>query len=107
MCLAVVGDHVRWVAAGEQAAELGASLVDTAAQWSGWADEMVLGLAERRPEVRPGDDVGVRRGRAREVRGDGRPTRNGRVALAEPWRPWRSVATWYLWRSLEPVPVDY
>jgi len=29
------------------------------------------------------------------------------LALAEPWRPWRSVATWYLWRSLEPVPVDY
>ncbi|MER2545335.1 MAG: DNA-3-methyladenine glycosylase 2 family protein, partial [Candidatus Accumulibacter phosphatis] len=23
------------------------------------------------------------------------------------WRPWRSVATWYLWRSLDPVPVEY
>ena len=28
-------------------------------------------------------------------------------ALAERWRPWRSVATWYLWRSLDPVPVEY
>jgi 3-methyladenine DNA glycosylase/8-oxoguanine DNA glycosylase len=27
--------------------------------------------------------------------------------LAERWRPWRSVATWYLWRSLDPLPVDY
>ncbi|MDQ2988925.1 MAG: DNA-3-methyladenine glycosylase 2 family protein, partial [Pseudomonadota bacterium] len=23
------------------------------------------------------------------------------------WEPWRTVATWYLWRSLEPVPVKY
>jgi DNA-3-methyladenine glycosylase II len=25
----------------------------------------------------------------------------------ENWRPYRSVATWYLWRSLDPVPVEY
>ena len=28
-------------------------------------------------------------------------------ALAVPWQPYRSVATWYLWRSLDPVPVEY
>lgn len=28
-------------------------------------------------------------------------------AFGERWRPWRSVATWYLWRSLDPVPVEY
>jgi DNA-3-methyladenine glycosylase II len=28
-------------------------------------------------------------------------------ALGETWRPWRSVATWYLWRSLDPLPVEY
>jgi DNA-3-methyladenine glycosylase II len=27
--------------------------------------------------------------------------------VAEDWRPWRSVATWYLWRSLDPIPVEY
>ena len=27
--------------------------------------------------------------------------------IAAPWRPWRSVATWYLWRSLDPIPVAY
>ncbi len=27
--------------------------------------------------------------------------------IAAPWRPWRSVATWYLWRSLDPLPVAY
>jgi DNA-3-methyladenine glycosylase II len=29
------------------------------------------------------------------------------IAHAEHWRPWRSVATWYLWRSLDPIPVEY
>jgi DNA-3-methyladenine glycosylase II len=29
------------------------------------------------------------------------------AALGERWRPWRTVATWYLWRSLEAVPVEY
>jgi len=29
------------------------------------------------------------------------------AAFGERWRPWRSVATWYLWRSLDPVPVEY
>ena len=28
-------------------------------------------------------------------------------AFGERWRPWRSVATWYLWRSLDPLPVEY
>jgi DNA-3-methyladenine glycosylase II len=27
--------------------------------------------------------------------------------LGETWRPWRTVATWYLWRSLDPIPVEY
>jgi DNA-3-methyladenine glycosylase II len=27
--------------------------------------------------------------------------------FGERWRPWRSVATWYLWRSLDPLPVEY
>jgi DNA-3-methyladenine glycosylase II len=37
--------------------------------------------------------------RAYRLRGTPSPDRMER--LAEPWRPWRSVATWYLWRSLE------
>jgi DNA-3-methyladenine glycosylase II len=27
--------------------------------------------------------------------------------VASAWAPWRSVATWYLWRSLDPIPVEY
>jgi len=27
--------------------------------------------------------------------------------MGERWRPWRTLATWYMWRSLDPLPVDY
>jgi DNA-3-methyladenine glycosylase II len=37
----------------------------------------------------------------------GRAGRDRVEALAGQWAPWRSVATWYLWRSLDPVPVEY
>ncbi|WP_292922135.1 nucleotidyltransferase domain-containing protein [Nitrosomonas sp.] len=33
--------------------------------------------------------------------------KNTMLELAKPWQPWRSVATWYLWRSLDPLPVAY
>jgi DNA-3-methyladenine glycosylase II len=36
-----------------------------------------------------------------------RPTLDEMRARAEPWRPYRSVATWYLWRWLDPIPVEY
>ncbi|MBA3841709.1 MAG: hypothetical protein H0X39_03665 [Actinobacteria bacterium] len=44
LCLAVVGDHVRWVATGEEAAELAEWLVDATAQWRTWADEIAKHL---------------------------------------------------------------
>jgi len=36
-----------------------------------------------------------------------RPTLAELRALGEKWQPYRSVATWYLWRSLDPIPVEY
>jgi DNA-3-methyladenine glycosylase II len=36
-----------------------------------------------------------------------RPTLAELRAVAENWQPYRSVATWYLWRSLDPIPVEY
>jgi DNA-3-methyladenine glycosylase II len=27
--------------------------------------------------------------------------------ISNEWQPWRTVATWYLWRSLDPIPVEY
>jgi DNA-3-methyladenine glycosylase II len=72
-----------------------------------WTAEMFLIFSLLRPDVYPLDDLGLQKGiRVAYFRGR-------KVALStmrrigERWRPWRSVATWYLWRSLDPVPVEY
>jgi len=79
-----------------------------------WTAEMFLIFNLTRPDVLPLDDVGLLKAISRHYL-DGAPTdrllkRAGRdqvIALAQRWAPFRSVATWYLWRSLDPVPVEY
>ncbi len=66
-----------------------------------WTAEMYLIFALGRPDVLPVDDLGLRQGVQRAY---GHPALLGRAelaALAAPWRPYRSVATWYLWQSLK------
>ena len=67
-----------------------------------WTAQMFLMFHLGRPDVLPVGDLGLRTGAKRlyRLRGDPSPARL--LRLAEPWRPWRSVATWYLWRSLDP-----
>jgi DNA-3-methyladenine glycosylase II len=63
-----------------------------------WTAEMFLMFVLNRPDVLPVDDLGLRDA-VRQVYGlRERPTAKKLTAIAEPWRPWRSVATWYLWR---------
>ena len=76
-----------------------------------WTAEMFLIFNLLRPNVLPLDDLGLLRAVSLQYL-DGEPIvgREGRArveALATGWTPWRSVATWYLWRSLDPVPVEY
>lgn len=74
-----------------------------------WTAEMYLIFALGRPDVLPVDDLGLRQGvqRAYGLGNDlkGKPLINAMRAVAEPWRPFRSVATWYIWRSLGNAPV--
>ena len=72
-----------------------------------WTAEMFLIFHELRPDVLPVDDLGLQRAMAIHYRNGRRFTRRAMIAHAENWRPWRSVATWYLWRSLDPIPVEY
>jgi DNA-3-methyladenine glycosylase II len=72
-----------------------------------WTAEMFLIFHELRADVLPVDDIGLQKAVARHYSGGVRLPVDALRALAEPWRPWRSVATWYLWRSLDPVPVEY
>ena len=72
-----------------------------------WTAEMFLIFNLLRPDVFPLDDLGLQKG-IRVSYFKGRKVSLARMRkLGESWRPWRSVATWYLWRSLDPVPVEY
>ena len=72
-----------------------------------WTAEMFLIFHELRPDVFPLDDIGLQKAVAQYYCGGERPSRKALAEIGERWRPWRSVATWYLWRSLDPVPVAY
>jgi len=71
-----------------------------------WTAEMFLIFHLLRPDVFPIDDLGVLKA-IRVHYPEQEWSRKAYLTCAELWRPWRSVATWYLWRSLDPVPVAY
>jgi len=72
-----------------------------------WTAEMFLIFYMMRPDVLPLDDLGLQNAVSR-LYYKGRPlTRKQLIRFAKRWEPWRSVATWYMWRSLDPVPVEY
>jgi DNA-3-methyladenine glycosylase II len=72
-----------------------------------WTAEMFLMFNLLRPDVFPLDDLGLQKGiRVAYFKGRKVSVRTMR-RLGDAWRPWRSVATWYLWRSLDPLPVEY
>lgn len=72
-----------------------------------WTAEMFLIFNQLRPDVFPLDDIGLQKAVARHYLAGERPSRRQLADVGNRWRPWRSVATWYLWRSLDPVPVEY
>jgi DNA-3-methyladenine glycosylase II len=72
-----------------------------------WTAEMFLMFQLMRPDVLPLDDLGLQNALQLHY-GKGRALSAKRIqAITSKWAPWRSVATWYLWRSLDPVPVEY
>lgn len=72
-----------------------------------WTSEMFLIFHLQRPDVLPLDDIGLQRAISQHYLDQQTTDKNTIIELAKPWRPWRSVATWYLWRSLDPLPVAY
>lgn len=69
-----------------------------------WTAQMFLIFCLGRLDVLPVDDLGLRVGAQRAYGLAEQPRRKELEALAEPWRPYRTVATWYFWRSLGNVP---
>lgn len=72
-----------------------------------WTAEMFLIFSLMRPDVFPLDDIGLQRAVFERYFGGEKQSRKTLAEFGERWRPWRSVATWFLWRSLDPVPVEY
>jgi DNA-3-methyladenine glycosylase II len=95
---------VRWPQMGDE--EVIAELVQVRGIGR-WTAEMFLMFNLLRPNVLPLDDLGLQKAmRVSYFRG--RKVSVARMRkLGETWQPYRSVATWYLWRSLDPLPVEY
>jgi DNA-3-methyladenine glycosylase II len=72
-----------------------------------WTAEMFLIFHLMRPNVLPLDDVGLLRGISLNYFSGEPVSRAEAREVAEAWAPFRSVATWYIWRSLDPLPVAY
>jgi DNA-3-methyladenine glycosylase II len=72
-----------------------------------WTAEMFLIFYLMRPDVLPLDDVGLLKGISINYFSGEPVSRAEAREVGEAWAPFRSVATWYVWRSMDPQPVDY
>lgn len=72
-----------------------------------WTAEMFLIFHEMRADVFPVDDIGLQKGVAMHYHDGARMTPKVLREFGVRWAPYRSVATWYLWRALDPIPVEY
>ena len=71
-----------------------------------WTVEMLLIFRLGRPDVLPADDYGIRKGFARAYTQGELPARKDVEAYGARWKPYRTVASWYLWRLAEQVPLQ-
>ena len=72
-----------------------------------WTAEMFLIFHLMRPDVLPLDDLGLIKGISLNYFSGEPVSRAEAREVGDAWAPFRSVATWYIWRSLDPLPVDY
>lgn len=72
-----------------------------------WTAEMFLIFHLTRPDILPLKDLGLTKAIDRHYNSGKSMTKKEYLMLSERWRPYRTVATWYLWRALDPVPVAY
>jgi DNA-3-methyladenine glycosylase II len=74
---------------------------------SRWTADMFLIFYLMRPNVLPLDDPGLIAGISHNYFSGDPVSRSDAREVADAWKPWASVATWYIWRSLDPKPVAY
>ena len=72
-----------------------------------WTAEMFLIFNLCRADIFPLDDIGMIKGICKIYNLKYPIERKKLIMIGNKWKPYRSVATWYLWRSLDPIPVEY
>ena len=72
-----------------------------------WTAKMFLIFNLCRPDVFPADDLGVIKGICNCYNLQYPISKDHAIKISQKWKPYRSVATWYFWRSLDPIPVEY
>ncbi len=72
-----------------------------------WTAEMILIFTLLRPDVFPIGDIGMIRGIEKSYNSGVRMSNEELYALSEKWKPWRTVACCYMWRTVDPEPVEY
>jgi DNA-3-methyladenine glycosylase II len=66
-----------------------------------WTAQMFLMFALQRHDILPTADLGIRAAMKRAYQLEALPKPDEMIEIAKPWRPWATVASWYLWRSLD------
>ena len=72
-----------------------------------WTAEMILIFTMLRPDVFPIGDIGMIRGIEKSYNSGEKMSREELYAISEKWKPWRTVACCFMWRTVDPEPVEY
>ena len=72
-----------------------------------WTAEMFLIFNLCRSDIFPLDDIGMIKGLCKTYKIPYPPSKEKVIKIGNKWKPYRSVATWYLWRSIDDEPIQY
>ena len=72
-----------------------------------WTAEMFLFFNQMRPDIFPVQDIGLLRGISNNYKTKYPPSPSQLKKFKQKWSPYCTVATWYLWRSIDPEPIQY
>ena len=72
-----------------------------------WTAEMFLFFNQLRPDIFPIQDIGLLKAISKNYKTKYPPPQKKIEELRKLWSPYATVATWYMWRSIDPVPVKY
>ncbi|MDA9708870.1 hypothetical protein N9V56_05425, partial [Alphaproteobacteria bacterium] len=72
-----------------------------------WSIKMFMIFCLNRPDIFSADDIGLLKAMGKNYFNNIRPTKDDAENFSLKWKPWRTIASWYLWRSIDPEVVLY